>query len=133
MKTKVVATALLFLSFACDGDDNQITGPIDGTYVGTFGRSSPHARYESSEVTLVLQGNTFTGSSSKPQYPAICEGTYSVTGQDIEFVNQCVWTADFDWTYILSGTFRITQDGDELLLIKSYDDSVSDTYRLKKQ
>ena len=133
MRTKLVVVALLLLSFACNSDDEPVIGPIDGTYVGTFGRSSPYARYETSEVTLVLKGNTFTGSSSKPKYPAICEGTYSVTGQAIEFVNQCAWTAEFDWTYILSGTFKIQREGDELLLIRSYGDAVYDTYRLKKQ
>lgn len=71
--------------------------------------------------------------SSKPKYPAICEGTYSLSGQAIEFVNQCAWTAEFDWTYILSGTFTIQKEGDELLLIRSYGDAVYDTYRIKKQ
>ncbi|HMQ00055.1 MAG TPA: hypothetical protein PKC24_09755, partial [Cyclobacteriaceae bacterium] len=53
-------------------------------------------------------------------------------GHSIEFNNTCFWTADFDWSYILSGTFNISIKGDEILLKRYYSDNVFDAYVLTK-
>lgn len=129
------ATLLIFLilTLACNDDESMPIESLNGAYEGTFSRSGPWIKYQSSKVTLTFDGNSYEGSSSIAKYPAICHGTFIPKGQSIEFINTCPWTADFDWTYILSGTFTISGDENEIIMTKSYDDLVRDTYTLKRQ
>ena len=47
-------------------------------------------------------------------------------------ISSCHWTAEFDWSYILSGEFKITINGDELLMIRSYGENVYNKYKLTR-
>lgn len=105
---------------------------LQGTYKGVFTRSSPLARYAPSNVTITFTDNKFTGDSDKPNYPAICNGTFKVTGSEVEFLNECMWTADFDWSYILKDKFTLRTDGDKMELIKTVGDN-TDHYTLTLQ
>lgn len=109
-----ISTALLLLLFFSCGSKlmkNTTTFP-EGTYKGQFIRSSPLARYAPANITLTFKGNKFSGTSDRSNYPAICEGTFEVKDKYIEFKNDCSFTADFDWSYILKGSFEFTwQEG----------------------
>lgn len=105
----------------------------DGTYKGIFGRSSPNAKYQASDVILVIKGYTFEGESSIPTYPAICKGTFKQKDQKVEFTNSCIWTADFDGTYILDGEFNISSEGNKIIISRGYGKDTYDTYTLIKQ
>ena len=83
-------------------------------------------------MTLILDGNKFEGTSSIVKYPAICRGTFTLGGDEIEFRNGCAWTAEFDWSLILSGKFKFTKEGDEIVITKS-DNGFFDIYRLKRK
>ena len=104
----------------------------EGTYKGHFIRSSPLAKYASSNVTITIKGNTFYGESDKLNYPAICRGTFKVMGNTIELENECLWTADFDWSYILKGEFEFTMTDGKLEMKRSHDDN-TDHYSLQLQ
>ena len=69
------------------------------------------------------------GIGGPKKYPAICNGTYKVTGQEIEFTNDCAWTSEFDWSYILSGKFRFTVDSTQLEMTK-YSNGQTDYYKM---
>ena len=73
---------------------------LNGSFSGWFKRGEVRA-----DVTLNLNNNTFTGSSVQEKFPAICKGVYSVSETNIYFIDECIWTADFDWTLILSGSW----------------------------
>lgn len=118
---------------SCDKEEAILFALEEGTYSGSFYRSSPSATYETSDVSIIFRQNSFEGSSSVAKYPAICNGTYMVQGQEIEFVNECFWTAEFDWSYILSGKFTLTYEGDQMILSRSYGQGVTDTYILQKE
>lgn len=118
---------------SCAQEEAALYALEEGTYRGSFYRSSPSATYETSDVSITFRKNRFEGSSSVAKYPAICSGTYMVQGQEIEFVNECFWTAEFDWSYILSGKFTLTYEGDQMILSRSYGEGVTDTYILKKE
>jgi len=120
----------LFLS-ACQEESHVISG-IEGTYEGHFIRSSPTAKYQPSKVILTLSNGEFRGESERTKYPAICNGTYEVKGNKVEFSNACVWTAEFDWTLILSGEFSAELASDELTLQRNIG-SIWDLYELKRQ
>lgn len=131
-------TCLFFLllplasAFSCSTDELE-PEVLSGTYTGRFSRISPIVEYIPSTVTLTFTGNKFSGSSSDEKYPAICRGTYTVDGSEIEFENGCVWTADFDWTYILDGEFELVVEGDELIITRRYNEELYDVYTLVKE
>jgi hypothetical protein len=133
MKTIVKTfAALTILILSCD-DNDQPKSTIHGTYTGHFQRSSPEADWMVANVTLVFGHNTFSGESDQGRYPAICDGTYEIAGDTIKFNNDCVWTADFDWTFILYGEFEFETTGDQLTLTRRYSEHVFDQYTLTRQ
>lgn len=106
---------------------------LNGKYTGTFQRTQGIGTDEAANVSISFTPNTFTGISDRPKYPAICNGTYSVSGNQITFNNDCMWTADFDWTLILSKTYSVKVTGDSLQLRRDNADKTTDLYRLKKE
>ncbi|WKK73516.2 hypothetical protein QYS49_16285 [Marivirga salinae] len=133
MKAKFLFVIILIISASCQLNDLEPVIITDGTYTGFFGRSSPNAKYQASDVTLIFKGNTYQGQSSIQKYPAICRGTFTMKGNKIEFTNECPWTAEFDWTYILTGEFDIYKEGEEIIIQRSYGEETYDTYRMTKQ
>lgn len=133
MKAKFLFIIILIIATSCGLNNLEPVIITDGTYTGFFGRSSPYAKYRSSDVTLIFKGNTYQGHSSIYKYPAICRGTFTMKDHKVEFINDCPWTAEFDWTYILTGEFDISKEGDEVIIQRSYGEGTYDTYRLKKQ
>lgn len=131
MKKGVLTILAILTLLSCEEAEKVSVGPLAGTYEGIFFRTSPGAKYETSDVTLSFEGNAFEGSSNIAKYPAICHGTFTLTVNEIDFNNLCVWTAEFDWSYILSGNFNITRNGDEIIMTRNYDNGAVDTYRIK--
>lgn len=113
---------LLLTLFSCaNRDTGQPPGLPDGVYKGHFIRSSPLTRYAPANVRVVLSGNTFKGESETTHYPAIGHGTFGMRGAEVEFTNEAIWTADFDWSLILSGKFQWSVEGDTLEMTQSQD------------
>ncbi len=133
MSSKLIIIVVSIFFISCNEDKLEPTVLTDGTYTGFFARSSPNAKYQASDVTLVIKGDTFEGGSSIQKYPAICKGTFERIGQKIEFKNSCMWTAEFDWSYILTGEFNISSDGEKIIISRSYGKDTYDTYTLIKQ
>jgi hypothetical protein len=116
------------------GCTKQVVNRIpDGTYTGTFIRTSPKARYAPANVSLVISGNRYSGTSDKDNYPAICSGSYLVQGSMLKVKNACVFTADVDRSLIFNGDFEYTFDGTKLQIVKKYSlEGKYDTYILQK-
>ena len=110
----------LSLSTSCKEDINPLGTPY-GTYIGTFERY-----HEKSDVNLTLSANKFSGTSSKDKFPAICTGSYTQFNDKLVFQDSCNWTADFDWSLILSGDYVYKYDGETLIFGKN-----DQEYRLK--
>ena len=125
---------LMSVLVSCEDDGFIISEDYNDTVVfeGVFFRSSPTAKYMTSDVSISFKQNTFIGTSSEDKYPAICEGTFTINNGIIDFENSCVWTADFDWTLILSGKWFIDGDQEGLTLVKRQGD-ITDTYILKQK
>ena len=105
---------------------------LSGNYSGTFERTTASGSASTSNVILQLDGKNFSGTSSMPKYPAICNGTYSSTADSLYFTNDCIFTADFDWTLILTKSYSYTTVGDSLYIRRDYANQTTDLYRLKK-
>lgn len=132
MKRLLLIVSIFFIFISCN-DDSVSSQLPEGTYTGVFIRSSPQARFLTSDVELTFQDQSFVGSSSIQNYPSICNGSFTVSGGDIEFTNSCIWTADFDWSYILSGKFELAINGDELIMTRTYEGDATDFYKLNRQ
>lgn len=119
---------IFFISCGPDKEDPVVIQP--GTYKGQFYHTSQNTNIDPSNVTLTFTDQKFSGSSDKTYFPAICNGSYKVTDQEIEFINGCSWPANFDWNYILNGKFKIKVTGNSLELTKQ---SGNNTYYYKLQ
>ncbi|MCA6073605.1 hypothetical protein [Fulvivirga sedimenti] len=126
----LVWIGLAALSFSCSDDDNSLAP--DAAYTGYFYRLTPQGRIQTSNVTLELSGNKFSGISSITHYPAICSGTFTRDQKKLEFENECVFTADFDWTYIVDGTYEISEDADNLYFIQDLGDEIYNVFRFPR-
>jgi hypothetical protein len=127
---------VLIIIFACSSCSKERVSIDEGMYKGTFKRvHGANIDFGISQVTLNLADGKYSGTSSARNYPAIGVGSFSTVNGFIEFDNTSFFTADFDWSYVLDGTFEKKTDGDSLILIKSYAGTLfyQDEYRLKKQ
>lgn len=127
----VITIASLSLAGCSDAFD-PIADKDDVTYTGTFMRGGPLIDPLPSDVTLRFKDGSFEGTSSSDNYPAICNGSYSVKGSTISFRNKCLFPANFDWSFILAGDFEYEQRGDSLFIRRGYDGGNYDQYMLKK-
>jgi hypothetical protein len=127
----IASAALLSCKKHKTGDDQLLTG----TYKGTFQRVGAPFSGVLSEVTVTFNGNRFSGQGALPTYPAICNGSFTQNGTKLTFDNECVWTANFDWTFILDGEYEITFSGNNVEIIRGYDGIVfyQDIYKLVRQ
>ncbi|GMN10267.1 hypothetical protein MTsPCn9_13180 [Croceitalea sp. MTPC9] len=125
MKLKsLILIVLLIGLLACNNDDGIKKQIIEGEYVGIFERNGI-----TSNVQLNLDDSGFSGESDTQKFPAICNGTYSISDNSINFSNACIWTADFDWTLILSKEWNFDFKNNTLVLVHSN----GDKYTLTKQ
>jgi len=136
MKHRHIVIWIIFIAIAsCEKSKDEIAP--DGVYTGTFQRQLAFGGGDISNVTITFSSNTWTGSSDKVKYPALCHGTFSISDQKITFNNECAWTAEFDWSLILAGEYDFVSDGQQLKIIRDYSgpatDAWADIYILTKQ
>lgn len=115
---------------ACDKPRDADPFP-HGTYKGTFKRYNQENSPEANVTIRFLYPN-WEGSSSHEKYPALGKGTYALKDDALQFNNESVWTADFDWTLILDGMYLDRAEEDSLVFTKSYSNGWVDVYKLKK-
>ncbi len=123
---------MTFFAVSCKKTTSDLLIP-EGTYVGTFQRQTSTGG-QVSNVTITFSANSWTGKSQFVKYPALCHGTYNAKGADsITFENACPWTAEFDWTLILSQDYKIKFVGNDIEFSKDYSGAFKDIYKLTKQ
>ena len=109
---RLIIPALLFALASCAKDDTP-SGDLNGVYNGTYTQTDPQSDTVGT-VKLVFVGSNFSGESQGNVKP-ICNGSYSITGDSINFRNLCS-TADSD--LLLVGNYYIKQKGDSLYFIR---------------
>jgi len=114
MKEKVFFLIIIVLSIiSCNKNNENIESSINGNYTGIFEREG-----NTSDVELIFNNGTWSGQSETVKFPALCNGTYLISGSGITFVNACPWTAEFDWSLILSDEWNYRLNGNILILTK---------------
>jgi hypothetical protein len=112
-------------------------GPkIQGTYSGTFIRWQGKDGVVSN-VNISFTGNEFNGNSDSVNYPSICSGTFTTTNNpdSVHFINKCDFPANFDWSLVLTGPYKLVETGDSLYFRRVIGDFAyeEDVYSLRKQ
>jgi len=124
----IIILALLFTLSSCKSDHTDSFQISDNLYFGTFQRAPVWSTGDIAQISITFSSGTWTGISNKTHYPALCHGTYKIVNQKIIFTNDCVWTADFDWSFILSGEYDLKIVGHQIEFSKDYRGSSTDTY-----
>jgi hypothetical protein len=132
----IALTASIFMR-GCEGEplESQSLLLTDGVYEGTFMLLNQSGSY-SGNTSLTITGNRFNASGNANRLPAGGSGIYSLANdrQSISFNDENFWTADFDWSLILSGAFQYNFDGINLVLTRTMGDgSTIQTYNLQKK
>lgn len=126
MKNIVLILWIFLLS--CDKEEQPSIKIPDGNYIGTFQRKPVWHESAVSNISLTFTSNKWSGAGNIQKYPALCSGTYSIMGDTILFENECFWTAEFDWSLILSGKYKIEQTDDGFVITRDYRSATTDTY-----
>ena len=121
-----VISIVLFLA-VCNKNNNDIRS-LDGRYAGTFSRTG----MDTVAVDITFIGNLFDGYSTRTKYPAICNGSFELNKNTVVFHDSCVWTADFDWTFILDGEYKIHFEDERTVRIWRENGTLKDEYMLMK-
>ncbi|MBS1748425.1 MAG: hypothetical protein JST63_00815 [Bacteroidetes bacterium] len=125
--------AIMVLSCSKTNESEPVQHSLNGNYTGTFKRFNINED-KTANVTIKIEEGQWTGNSNIQYYPAISSGVASV-GYDnevIKFVNKTPWTANFDWSYILDGSYLLHRNNDSLIFTRSYGNGAVDVYRLAK-
>ena len=102
--------------------DNTPSGELSGTYVGNYLETG--SLQDSGTVKIVFVGSNFSGVSMGTSRP-ICNGSYAITGDSINFTNYC---STPDPELLLVGKFQFRTTGDSLYFIRLHEQ-----FRLKQQ
>ena len=125
---KMIGCLLLIagLLSACEKAES-VSENLEGKYVGLFSRTG----MDTSQVILNFHVDQFEGQTNMARYPAICKGEFELDEETITFNDSCAWTADFDWSLILSGTYNISFTQGIVRIWKS-NGAVTDEYILRQ-
>jgi hypothetical protein len=101
----------------------------DGTYYGTFQRNLNTGEGEKANISITFAAGKWIGQSDMLNYPALCHGTYKISDDILIFENECAFTANFDWSLILSGEYNFTLIEDSLIIYKvTYNHEIATYY-----
>lgn len=109
---QIAGLALIFALVSCAKDDTP-SGDLNGTYIGNYIQTGP-SNDSAGTVTIVFVGSNFSGESQATVKP-ICNGSYAITGDSINFMNLCS-TPDAD--LLLVGKYQIKETSDSLYFIR---------------
>jgi hypothetical protein len=99
---------ILSFLFSCTQSTNTPSGDLNGVYNGTYSQAG--AVKDSASVKLVFVGSNFSGESND-SLRSICNGSYQITGDSINFKNFC---STPDPELLLAGKYKMTTAGDSL-------------------
>lgn len=126
MKRIICLISLVIILFSCEKSDSA-NYSLSGRYMGIFSRTG----MDTSQVSIYFDLDRFEGFSSVTNYPAICAGKFDIEGDKVTFEDSCVWTANFDWSLILTGTYNLSF-GEGTVRIWKTNGAVTDEYLLRQ-
>ena len=126
MKRLLCFLGLVLLIVGCEKVESG-SQSLQGRYTGLFSRTG----MDTAQVSLMFEGERFEGQSNKQNYPAVCSGTVDLENNTISFTDACSWTANFDWSLILSGKYNINFSEGTVRIWKT-NGAITDEYLLRQ-
>jgi hypothetical protein len=117
MYKKLIYLAILIA--AISGCTDKLTfSAMEGTYSGQFHYISPLDTVKKiAPASVSFSDRTYISQRNQDRVPAGGSGSFEILRDHLlEFKDQNIWTADFDWGLILNGKFRYEVKGDSLIL-----------------
>ncbi|WP_432713915.1 hypothetical protein [Pedobacter sp.] len=123
MKKLLLLTLSIGLLWSCKSTENQ--AKFTGTFKGKFITGTPGAT-TATESQLTFNQSNYTSTKGS--------GTFKVLDKKvINFADENMWTANFDWNTILKGDYTYEVKGDSLILNKTAVTDAIYQYRLGLQ
>lgn len=98
---------LLITISSCSGDETMTAIELNGEYSGTFTVKYESVDIFSEPVIVTFSGDEYVSSVGPNRFPAGGNGTFELKENSVEFKDRNIWTADFDWGLIFSGTYDL--------------------------
>lgn len=113
---KIILAAIVLTVSACT--DKLTVSTINGTYTGKFYYTPPSDTNKASgDAEVSFSDSKYTSKGNKDYIPAGGSGSFEIQNDHIlDFKDQNIWTANFDWGLILNGKYKYQLKGDSLLL-----------------
>ena len=113
----------LFLLLGCEQD---AAPQPSGKYIGTFRRGTGGSvpvvlTFTGSAFAGAMSGGLMLGSGIPLGLPQICEGTFALNGNTINFQNTCAFAATIDASLILSSDWQSKASDNRLTLTRNQD------------
>lgn len=108
----------MILSSGCS--DKLDLNLLNGRYSGTFHYISPaNLSRISAPAEVRLSDGRFSSAGNDHNIPAGGSGTFVIKDKKLmEFKDENIWTANFDWGLILNGTYSYEIKADSLILTR---------------
>jgi hypothetical protein len=135
MKAFSLIVFLAVCLMIADCKDGKVTPQqLQGTYKGSFeslniASASDRSGLLGGSAEVVIRGNNYQGGSTVVQQS---RGSYVIKDNEITFTDSLVHTANFNWSLLLSGTFKQSTKGDSLVWTKTLG-NFNFIFTLKKQ
>ena len=128
---------LLFVAVMVSHCSKDKTTPVtpqklQGNYTGRAVSNGIETTAIIGNVSVQISGSNYQSAFTGTSFPSgSSRGSFTINNDDVIFVDSLAHTANFNWGFLLSGTYSTQFKGDSLILIKG-DKNYSYTYRLKK-
>jgi hypothetical protein len=108
-----------FITVLSGCSDKLNLSALNGTYTGKFYYTPPAGSIKTGNASVSFSDNTYSSTADAERIPAGGSGTLEILQDDvINFKDQNIWTANFDWGLILSGKYKYEMKNDSLILTR---------------
>lgn len=134
MRYLLTLTCLLaFMLNACKKSGENALVTFNGNYKGTYQKLGPtYQMPQTANITLAFSADKWSGNTDTNGYPGLCNGTFTVKGNKVTFMNACNWVQVNMPGDILDGEFTISKTGALITLVQTRGNTTN-TYQLARQ
>ncbi|OEK04837.1 hypothetical protein [Roseivirga misakiensis] len=128
-----LGTVLLVSCFSCSNKDENPDSFPDGTYMGNFTVDYANGNSYTNPVSITFISGEYYSTANVNRFPAGGSGDYNISNGTIEFTDENIWTADFDWNLILHGKYSIEVTETQIRFSAAKNNLGTYTYVLEKE
>lgn len=118
MLRTILAAALILVLSGCS--DKLSLEALSGTYTGKFHYITPELSEKvTADAKVIFTERSYSSQGNTNKIPAGGSGDFELQeGKILDFKDENIWTANFDWGLILNGRYNYDIKGDSLILTR---------------